>query len=110
MDGPEETGASISTRSFPQLYNALFVGDLTNDPNSVSSDDLSEGMLRLREATGGEFGNMIVVNVATRGVFQDECFDEQRRQGTTPPTDVDAPDYLWISSNTIFQGATGFDS
>ena len=57
-------------RSFPQLYNALFAGSLQNDPNSVSSDDAHPAMMRLRENTGGEFGNIVMVNVKDFGVMQ----------------------------------------
>merc|ERR1719453_2731685 len=43
--------------SYPQLYNALFVGHLTGTTGSVSTDDSYDAVLRLREGTGGEFGN-----------------------------------------------------
>eukprot|EP00968_Pinguiococcus_pyrenoidosus_P029446 scaffold8569_cov1356-Pinguiococcus_pyrenoidosus.AAC.1 len=106
MDGPNTSGSNIAKRSFPQLYNALFVGDLDNDPNSVSSDDQLPAVLRLREGTGGEFGNLVVVNIGSQGIFQDRCQDESRATGSSPPA-TGSPDYLWISENTLFSGTSG---
>ncbi|CAD7699606.1 unnamed protein product [Ostreobium quekettii] len=93
-------------RSFPRLYNALFVGSENSDPSPVSSDDTELAMMRLREATGGEFGNIVIVN-APVGVFQEQCGSEAITQ------DLDAaraiPDlgsnYLWFSANNVISGA-----
>jgi hypothetical protein len=93
-------------RSFPQLYNALFVGSLQNDPNSVSSDDAHPAMMRLRENTGGEFGNIVMVNVKDFGVMQTDCGTEMRTH--TLPATTDKPDYLWFSDNNIISGPGSF--
>lgn len=91
-------------RSFPQMYNALFVGSLTQDPSPVSSDDRLESMLRLRETTGGEFGNIVMVNVPKVGLLQTDCGDELRTDDFDAATDAGAPDYLWFSTNNIYNG------
>ena len=85
-------------RSFPQMYNALFVSQLDQPVQSVSSDDTDLAVLRLREGTGGEFGNIIVTNNGYYGVYSSDCGTETRTQ-TLPSSG--APDYLWFSSNNI---------
>eukprot|EP00497_Spongosphaera_streptacantha_P004550 TRINITY_DN5427_c0_g1_i1.p2 TRINITY_DN5427_c0_g1~~TRINITY_DN5427_c0_g1_i1.p2 ORF type:complete len:126 (+),score=13.13 TRINITY_DN5427_c0_g1_i1:171-548(+) len=95
-------------RSFPQLYNALFVGSLTHDPASVSSDDLHPAMLRLRETTGGEFGNIVMANIGEFGVRQDTCGSESRTHNL--PRASARPNYLWFSQNNVIDGpGSAFD-
>eukprot|EP00041_Stephanoeca_diplocostata_P008536 m.126451 g.126451 ORF g.126451 m.126451 type:complete len:905 (-) comp17371_c0_seq10:59-2773(-) len=105
MDGNKDAAPNL--RSFPRVYNALFVGHLKGNPQSISSDDQENAILRLREATGGEFGNIILSNVGSYGVFQDECRSEIRTQ--TMPTatfeqDSNNDGYLWFSANNIING------
>jgi len=99
-----DSKGDASPRSFPQLYSATFVHHLEGNPESVSSDDQFDATLRLREGTGGEFGNIIVTNVPNVGVLQNECGSETRTH-TLPSSG--APDYLWFSSQNIIYGATG---
>ena len=94
MDSKYDT----TPRSFPQLYNALFVSQLDQTVASVSTDDTELAVLRLREGTGGEFGNIIVTNNGYYGVYSSDCGTETRTQ-TLPSSG--APDYLWFSSNNI---------
>jgi hypothetical protein len=89
-------------RTFQRVYNALFVGHLQNDPNSVSSDTLQSSMMDLREGTAGEFGNIVMANVGSIGVTQSKCGAENRTQ-SLPPSSA-APDYLWFSPNNIING------
>merc|ERR1719473_2657802 len=98
-----KTGGDVNSqpRSHPQIYNALFVGSLQFAASTASSDDLQAGLLRLREGTGGEFGNIILTNVGNVGVYQNQCGNEARTQNK--PTSG-YPDYLWISSNNIVMG------
>ena len=91
-------------RSFPQLYSATFIHHLDGEPNSVSSDDQFDATLRLREGTGGEFGNIIVTNVPNTGVFQNDCGSEIRTHELPSTGGVD---YLWFSSQNIIYGAVG---
>eukprot|EP00968_Pinguiococcus_pyrenoidosus_P026499 scaffold7094_cov508-Pinguiococcus_pyrenoidosus.AAC.1 len=109
MDGPvgsdDTEPPAPFRRSFPSLYNALFLGDRNNDPNSVSADDQLEAVIRLREGTGGRFGNMLVLNYANQGIFQNLCGSETRGAGADPT--AAGPDYLFISPNTLFNGAAG---
>ena len=48
MDSKTDGNPDSKPRSFPQLYNALFVGSLQNDPNSVSSDDAHPAMITMK--------------------------------------------------------------
>jgi hypothetical protein len=96
-------------RSFPRVYNALFVGHLLGTPLSVSSDDLEPAVMRLREGTGGEFGNIIVANAGSVGVFQNECAGEDRSHTLPTSRFTDGnEDYLWFSSNNIITGPGNF--
>ena len=66
MDSTRALGASDyngSPRSFPQVYNALFVGHTNGTVGSVSTDSSDKALMRLREGTGGAFGNIVVANV-----------------------------------------------
>ena len=89
-------------RSFPQVYNALWVGHLSGSAASVSSDDQQAGILRLREGTGGSFGNNILTNVGTYAIYQNDCGSEIRTQELTD--DLAFPDYLYFSTNNIVDG------
>ena len=55
-------------RSFPQVFNAHFVGHVYGTVQSASTDDNAPEIVRLREGTGGLFGNMIITNVGSNGV------------------------------------------
>ena len=63
----DNNGGAVDTtpRSFPQVYNSLFVGHTAGYVGSVSTDDNSQHIVRLREGTGGLFGNMIIMNTAS---------------------------------------------
>ena len=93
-----------SPRSFPQLYGATFVHHLDGSPGSVSSDDQFDATLRLREGTGGEFANIIVTNVPSTGVKQNDCGSESRSHSKGS----NAPVYLYFSAIMIIYGASGF--
>ena len=62
--------------------------------------------MRLRENTGGEFGNIVMVNVKDFGVMQTDCGTEMRTH--TLPATTDKPDYLWFSDNNIISGPGSF--
>merc|ERR1711998_132300 len=104
MDSKTGDDVNSQPRSHPQIYNALFVGSLQFAASTASSDDLQPGLLRLREGTGGEFGNIILTNVGNVGVYQNECGNEVRTH-TKPASGY--PDYLYFSANNIMHLSGG---
>jgi len=93
-------------RSYPQIYSATFVGNVRGVAVAAqSADDEVRGLVRLREGTGGEFGNLILanVNVDAAGVVHETCASERLSQDAMPPVEF-APDLLWFSSNNIVSG------
>ncbi|KOO52977.1 lipoprotein, partial [Chrysochromulina tobinii] len=92
-------------RSHPAFYGMTIVGAgaLSTRPGNA--------MMRLREGTGGKFGNMILANVATHpGIRIDTCSSG----GSTAPTiesvlpasTTSLGTYLFFSSNNIIQSPT----
>eukprot|EP00954_Amorphochlora_amoebiformis_P009934 777831-Amorphochlora_amoeboformis.AAC.1 len=59
-------------RSFPQVYSATFIRSSNN------SKDPNDGLMRLREGTGGRFGNMILMGTAGSGIQNADCGNETR--------------------------------
>jgi len=99
MDSKTNNDVNSQPRSFPQVYNMLIVGG-DDSPSSASSDDQELGLVRLREGTGGEFGNIIVANVGKYGVLQNECGAESR---THTKAATGNPNSLWFSPNNIIR-------
>ena len=85
-------------RSYPQLYSATFIGHMDHVVGSVSTDDTSAAILRFREGTAGEFGNIVVYNSGTAGVKNNDCAGEDHSQSTT------GADVLFFSSNNVIYG------
>jgi hypothetical protein len=86
---------------------------------ALSSRPLNNAMMRMREATGGKFGNLILANVATQpGIRIDTCTNPAAGAiPDTPPSilsvlpaaSVSLGTYLFFSSNNIIQSpAVGF--
>merc|ERR550514_2074202 len=93
-------------RTFPRIYNALVVGPEEHAPDPASSDDVKQGLVRIREGAGGEYANFIVTNIHSSAVAQDKCGTETRTH-TKPASGTD---YLWFSSKNILeQGQTKFN-
>ena len=101
IDSKTNGNVNSQPRTFPQVYNALFVGHLQQDPSSVSSDDHRESMLRLREGTGGHFANTVLTNIGHVGIYQDLCGSEERTSSTPL---APSPNYLYFSPNNIISG------
>jgi hypothetical protein len=104
----------VQPRAFPRLYNGLFVGHLLNDPNSPNADSIQSSIMHLREGTGGEFGNLILINNGNVGVQRSVCSAENTSQTMPTSTFPANQNYLWFSPNNIivgpgnlFQEATG---
>merc|ERR1719326_1804520 len=89
-------------RSYPQLYSATFIGHMDHVVGSVSTDDTSAAILRFREGTGGEFGNILVYNAGTAGVKNNDCTNS----GVTATQDSSAvgANVLFFSSNNVIYG------
>jgi hypothetical protein len=101
-------------RSHPAFYGMTLVG-----AGALSSRPLTNAMMRMREATGGKFGNLILANVATQpGIRIDTCTDPSVGAiPDTPPSivsvlpasSVSLGTYLFFSSNNIIESpAAGF--
>ena len=98
-------------RSHPAFYGMTLVGA------SALSTRPGNAMMRLREGTGGNFGNLILANVATHpGIRSDTCI--ATGDTDTPPSivsvlpasSVSLDTYLFFSSNNIIEGPTaGFN-
>ena len=99
MDSKTNGNIDSQPRSHPQLYNALFVGS-NEAPSSESSDDQLPSIMRLREGTGGSFGNIIMTNVGNGpGVLINECGMEELVQEMSLANNY--PDFLYFSKNNI---------
>jgi hypothetical protein len=81
----------------------------------VGADALStrpgNAMMRLREGTGGKFGNLILANVATHpGIRIDTCSSGGSAApsivSVLPASSVSLDTYLFFSSNNIIEGPT----
>jgi len=96
MDGVlDATGAIVQPRSYPQVYGATFA-------KANHSSRQSDGLMRLREGTGGEFGNIVLLGRAGSGVQNQDCAGESRSS-----TSVGAsPDSLFFSQNNIINTKT----
>eukprot|EP00975_Prorocentrum_lima_P009503 2022534-Prorocentrum_lima.AAC.1 len=110
MDSKEEDLGDTG-RSFPTVYNALFVGHVNNVVATESSDDNTTAILRLREGTGGVFANSIIVNVADNGtaVYRDQCAGEVETQTFSNVNTASATrlDFLFFSGNNIISTGGG---
>lgn len=99
MDSKTDGDLDSQPRSHPQLYNALFVGS-NEAPSSESSDDQLPSIMRLREGTGGQFGNIVMTNVGNGpGVLINDCGSEALVQDMTQAGRF--PDFLYFSQNNI---------
>ncbi|KOO34777.1 lipoprotein, partial [Chrysochromulina tobinii] len=96
-------------RSHPAFYGMTIVGA------GALSTRAGNAMMRLREGTGGKFGNMILANATHPGIRIDTCSNST---GSAAPSIVSVllasttslNDYLSFSSNNIIQSPTaGYD-
>eukprot|EP00900_Chrysochromulina_parva_P018158 jgi/Chrpa1/26343/Chrysochromulina_OHIO_Genome00025869-RA len=96
-------------RSHPAFYGMTIVGA------GALSTRAGNAMMRLREGTGGKFGNMILANATPPGIRIDTCSNST---GSAAPSIVSVllasttslNHYLSFSSNNIIQSPTaGYD-
>ena len=76
---------------------------------SVSTDDTSAAILRFREGTAGEFGNIVVYNSGTAGVKNNDCTASSNDDGAgaitaTQDSSAIGADVLFFSSNNVIYG------
>ncbi|GAB5360413.1 hypothetical protein AAMO2058_000625800 [Amorphochlora amoebiformis] len=92
-----KTGGNIDSqpRSFPQVYGATFVGGA---PDNLKGND---ALMRLREGTGGRFGNLILTNAARFGVRNLDCGSESRSATSTGKIGTS----LFFSNNNILRNS-----
>ena len=92
-------------RSHPQFYSMTLIGGGANQKSAGQGG--SAAMMRLREGTGGKFGNIIMTNLDGQhpGVYQDECSSEQRTPTMPSGIDQKNPGYLYFSRNNIIHGS-----
>mgnify|MGYP000890472792 FL=1 len=93
-------------RSHPAFYGMTIVGA------GALSTRAGNAMMRLREGTGGKFGNLILANVATHpGIRIDTCSNASSAApsivSVLPANALESLDtYLFFSSNNIIESPT----
>ena len=106
MDSKTNSNFDSMPRSHPAFYSMTIIGG--------GSAGRGGGLMRLREGTGGKFGNVILTNPTDVGVRISACGSEAVTQ-TLPPaatsigmggTDGASAGYLYFSSNNIISGAS----
>ena len=91
MDGMK--GAS-TPRSFPKIYGATFIGGGDDhDGKGHAEKDAKAALLHVREATGGEFANMVL----THGKYYGVVFVSSAAPATRQPR--------WASVHACMHGA-----
>ena len=109
MDAKTDSNKNSMPRSHPAFYGMTIVS------GGAQSTRSSNAAMRLREGTGGKFGNVVLANLggAHVGVEIKDCGAETRTQ-TLPSSstsigaagDSAASGYLYFSSNAIMEGAS----
>uniref|UniRef100_A0A7S3ZB07 G8 domain-containing protein n=1 Tax=Lotharella globosa TaxID=91324 RepID=A0A7S3ZB07_9EUKA len=87
MDSKTNGNIDSQPRSYPRLYGATFI---------KASHTSGDGLMKLREGTAGEFGNIILAGEAEWGVQHEDCGGE--RHSSIAPS---FPDTLFFSNNNI---------
>ena len=100
--GVEMDSNGTAPRSYPQLYGATFIGYMDHVVGSVSTDDTAAAILRFREGTAGEFGNIVVYNSGTAGVKNNDCTGAS--VSATQDSSAIGADVLFFSSNNVIYG------
>ena len=105
MDSKTNGNFDSMPRSHPAFYSMTIIGG--------GSSGRGGGLMRLREGTGGKFGNVILTNPTDIGVRIGDCGSEAVTQ-TLPSSstsigmsgDGSSDGYLYFSSNNIIAGAS----
>lgn len=99
---------SRTPRSHPAFFSMTVLGG-----GATATGDNTNGLMRLREATGGKFGNIVLAYGASAGVLQADCGTEQRVDTYAEITSPGSNDYLYFDENNIIFGSAtpfSFDS
>ena len=90
MDSKTNSDFDSQPRSHPMFSNVTVMGGADNE----------EDGLRLREGTGGDFRNYIIMNVTGDAIRNDDNGSELVTQDLSATAGL-YPDYLYISPNTL---------
>ncbi|EOD25051.1 hypothetical protein EMIHUDRAFT_443725 [Emiliania huxleyi CCMP1516] len=95
-----KTGGNLNSqpRSHPAFYSMTILGG-----GSAASGANADGLMRLREGTGGSFGNVVLAYGSGIGVRNDDCGSESRGITLLPEQ---FPDFLFFSPNNVIYGAS----
>ena len=105
MDSKTNSDFDSMPRSHPAFYSMTIIGG--------GASGRSGGLMRLREGTGGKFGNVVLAHATDYGVKNDNCGAELRTP-TLPSAgtslgmagDSASSGYLFFSPNNMISGAT----
>ena len=95
MDSKTNSNFDSQPRSHPQFSNVTVMG-------GGAAGNPEDG-LRLREGTGGDFRNYIIMDVADDAIRNDDNGSELVTQDLASTTGL-YPDYLYVSPNTLMYG------
>ena len=113
MDSKTNSNYDSMPRSHPAFYSMTIIGG--------GSSGRGGGLMRLREGTGGKFGNVILTNPTDIGLRIGDCGTEDVTQtlpaaseniGTVSATTgarTTTDGYLYFSSNNIVQGTLSYE-
>ena len=90
MDSKTNSDLDSQPRSHPKFSNVTIMGNTDNPEDGV----------RLREGTGGDFRNYIIMNVSGDAIRNDANGSELVTQDLSETAGL-YPDYLYISPNTL---------
>jgi hypothetical protein len=104
MDSKTNGNFDSMPRSHPAFYSMTIIGG--------GAGGRGGGLMRLREGTGGKFGNVILTNPTDIGVRIGDCGSEPVSQSLPPSGtslgmsgEAASSGYLYFSSNNIVSGA-----
>mmetsp|Transcript_39176 Transcript_39176/g.122556 ORF Transcript_39176/g.122556 Transcript_39176/m.122556 type:complete len:1287 (-) Transcript_39176:462-4322(-) len=97
-----DADAADKAPSFPQVQNALFIGYVEQDAPTL---DIDLSLMQLYNGTGGDFGNIILVNTPTMGVELMDCNESAMDLTAVRPSNASAGEYLFLSPNIVVYNA-----
>ena len=97
MDSRTNNDMNSLPRSHPAFYSMTIIGG--------GASGRTGGLMRLREGTGGKFGNIVLTNARDIGMRNDDCGNETRTK-VLPAAAVSINTYLYFSPNNIIHNAT----
>jgi hypothetical protein len=105
MDSKTNGNKDSQPRSHPAFWSMTILGG-----GSLANGASTAGLMRLREGTGGSFGNVVMAYGRDVGVKNDDCGTETRNPSRAASIDSGNANYLYFSNkNIIFRCGTPFD-